>query len=114
MATEHTRFFAIQPWVAALLQEKNLENARYLPLGVPLRCQQPSLQRAEVPDIPVAFIGTSARRVELFSKLTDFGLQLWGPAGTRPMKNSRPALKKEDVGFLERRARYLPPRITGR
>ena len=80
MASEHTEFFAIQPWVAAFLQEKGVDNARYLPLGVPIRCQDTTLTRANEPDIPLAFVGTpSARRVELFSQLTEFGLKLWGP-----------------------------------
>ena len=80
MAGEHTQFFAIQPWVAAFLQEKGVDNARYLPLGVPIRCQDTTLTRASEPDISLAFVGTpSARRVELFSQLTEFGLKLWGP-----------------------------------
>ncbi len=80
MAAEHSQLFAIQPWVAAFLQEKGIENARYLPLGVPVRCQTTEPPRATEPDIPLAFVGTpSPRRIEIFSQLTDFGLHLWGP-----------------------------------
>lgn len=80
MAQEHDAIFAIQPWVTARLRELGHQNAHYLPLGVPPRCQLVSTKRSSNPAYRIAFVGTpSARRIELFRDLLDLGVNLWGP-----------------------------------
>ena len=102
MVAEHDHFFAIQPALAATLQSKGHEKARYLPLGVPPRARREDLPRTDTPKHPIAFVGTpSKRREELFRGLIPLGLKLWGP-GWQDLDPAFAGALQEDGRWLSR------------
>ena len=80
MASEHDMLCSIQPWVAAMLREQGHTDAHYLPLGVPIRCQNAPAKPASSPTYRVSFVGTpSPRRLKIFKEILDLDFNVWGP-----------------------------------